>query len=450
MSSSSFRLRPYVEQTSAFRSGESSPRDFLERCIAAIETWEPKVAAFAALDLSAARDQADAATVRWTEGRPLSAIDGMPVGVKDVIETIDLPTGMGSPLFEGWRSGRDSASVFALREAGCVIVGKTVTTEFAATEPGPTRNPHDLSRTPGGSSSGSAAATALGMISAGLGTQVIGSIIRPASYCGCYGYKPTAGAINRGGSHDFNSQSVQGVLAASLSDTWQVMWEIAQRAGGDPGARPLMGPDRLPSPRTPQRLALLQTAGWGAASDEAKHALMSAVDQLRSSGVEVFGREDDPLVEAVEVSIANALSQSQAINAWEGRWPLNTYGSHAWEKLSGAMQRRLRQAEAMTAAGYVELLEVREEARSLFQRLQADYDAAITLAAPDVAPAGIESTGNPIFAVPGSYLGVPALSVPLATIHGLPLNLQLLGYPQRDADAFAVAGSVETALAKPQ
>ncbi len=140
----------------------------------------------------------------------------MPVGIKDIIETIDMPTEQGSPLFVGCRTERDAASVAALREAGAVIVGKTVTTEFAATEPRGTKNPHDLRRTPGGSSSGSAAGTAAGMFSAALGTQVIGSTIRPASYCGCIGFKATVGALNRGGSYDGLSQSATGVLATTL------------------------------------------------------------------------------------------------------------------------------------------------------------------------------------------------------------------------------------------
>ena len=138
----------------------------------------------------------------------------MPIGIKDIIETIDMPTENGSPLFAGFRSERDAASVAALREAGAVIVGKTVTTEFAWMQPRATRNPWDLTRTPGGSSSGSAAAVAVGAISVGIGTQVFGSIVRPASFCGCFGFKPTVGAINRGGSHDALSQSTHGPIAA--------------------------------------------------------------------------------------------------------------------------------------------------------------------------------------------------------------------------------------------
>jgi Asp-tRNA(Asn)/Glu-tRNA(Gln) amidotransferase A subunit family amidase len=180
--------KPYLIVTARFANGADTPRDFLERCLADLTALEPKIGAFVHLNLEGARAAADQSTRRWREGRQSSPIDGMPLGIKDIIETADMPTENGSPLFAGWRSERDGASVAALREAGAVIVGKTVTTEFAATEPRGTRNPNDLRRTPGGSSSGSAAAVAAGMLSAALGTQVIGSTIRPASYCGCIGF----------------------------------------------------------------------------------------------------------------------------------------------------------------------------------------------------------------------------------------------------------------------
>src|SRR5215468_2857637 len=167
-----FTPKPYLSATTRFASGGDTPRDFLERCLADLAALEPKVQAFVHLDLDAARKSADQSTARWRAGKPLSKLDGMPVGIKDIIETIDMATQNGSPLLEGFRSERDAASVAALREAGAVIVGKTVTTEFAATEPRGTRNPWDTARTPGGSSSGSAAAVAVGAISVGLGTQV--------------------------------------------------------------------------------------------------------------------------------------------------------------------------------------------------------------------------------------------------------------------------------------
>src|SRR6516164_423959 len=214
--------RPYLAITPRFKDGSASPREFLEGCLANVKALEPKIGAFVHLNVDAARDAADASGARWRSGCPLSPIDGMPIGIKDIIETADFPTENGSPLYLGWRSERDAASVAALREAGAVILGKTVTTEFAATEPRGTRNPHDLRRTPGGSSSGSAAGVACGIVPAALGTQVVGSILRPASFCGCVGFKPTVGAINRGGSYDGLSQSVHGTIAASLGDAWQV------------------------------------------------------------------------------------------------------------------------------------------------------------------------------------------------------------------------------------
>src|SRR6266852_8332832 len=168
-----FSVKPYLAAKPRFASGADTPRDFLERCLADLAALEPRIGAFVALNLERARATADESTARWRAGRPLSKIDGMPLGIKDIIETADMPTEQGSPLFVGCRTGRDAASVAALREAGAVILGKVVTTEFASTEPRGTRNPWDRERTPGGSSSGSAAAVASGMLPAALGTQVI-------------------------------------------------------------------------------------------------------------------------------------------------------------------------------------------------------------------------------------------------------------------------------------
>ena len=242
----------YFAATSAFRNGTDSPRAFLERCLDSISTQDSEIGAFVATNVEVARVTSDAATERWKSDSMLSLIDGMPIGIKDIMETHDMVTEQGSGLFEGWRRGRDSAAVAALREAGAVIVGKTVTTEFAATQPRGTRNPWDLERTPGGSSSGAAAAVAAGMLPAALGTQVIGSTLRPASFCGCYGFKPSVGGINRGGSFDGFSQSCTGTLAASLAEAWTVAREISARAGGDPGYPGLTGPQALPRAKMPK------------------------------------------------------------------------------------------------------------------------------------------------------------------------------------------------------
>jgi len=381
--------------------------------------------------------------MRWRDNKPVSAIDGMPIGIKDIIETADMPTGMGSPLFDGWSSGRDAAAVVALREAGAVILGKTVTTEFAATEPRGTRNPWDPGRTPGGSSSGSAAAVAAGLVSAALGTQVMGSIVRPASYCGCVGFKPSVGGINRGGSHDELSQSCMGVLAATLEDAWQVASEIAARAGGDPGYQGLVGPLRMPPPARPQRLVFLETAGWQVASAEAKKTIQESLALLSRNGIDILTRQSDQLVGAVEEAIADARALSIRINTWESRWPLNTYRNRDAGKLSRAMLARLAQAEAMSLDDYRADLDERIRVRALYESLAAQCDACVTLAAPAAAPVGLSSTGDPVFAVPFSLLGVPAISLPLLREQGLPLGLQVTGFQGKDATTSAIAGWVE-------
>jgi len=441
-------MRPYLPATADFASGKDSPRAFLERSLTALEAWEPKIGAFVTLGLVAARAAADESTARWRAGKPHSPIDGMPVGIKDIIETIDMPTQNGSPLFAGFRSERDGASVAALREAGAVIVGKTVTTEFAATEPRETRNPWDTTRTPGGSSSGSAAAVAVGAITVGLGTQVIGSILRPAGFCGCFGFKPTVGAINRGGSYDGLSQSAHGTIAASLPEAWQVAYEIAQRAGGDPGFPGLYGPATPPAPATPRRLAMLETDGWSVATPAARQALEAAVAKLKAAGIAIATRRDNDKVAATETAIHGARALSMAINAWESRWPINTYRARDASKLSKSMLDRGVAAEAMTLDDYRRDLADRDKRRAVYHALASEFDACITLTAPGAAPVGLGWTGDPVFVVPGSMLGVPALTLPVLNDGGLPLGLQFLGFADRDAALFATAAGVLAAVVR--
>jgi Asp-tRNA(Asn)/Glu-tRNA(Gln) amidotransferase A subunit family amidase len=441
------QAKPFLAAAAQFAGGRDTPRAYLERCLDALVVWEPKIGAFVHTNIDGARAAADASSRRWRDHKPLSAIDGMPIGIKDIIETADMPTEMGSPLFDGWCSGRDAAAVSALREAGAVILGKTVTTEFAATEPRGTRNPWDLARTPGGSSSGSAAAVAAGLVSAALGSQVMGSIVRPASYCGCVGFKPSVGAINRGGSHDELSQSCMGVLAATVEDAWQVTSEIAVRAGGDPGYPGLIGPLWAPPAAKPQRLVFLETAGWQVASTEAKQAVQETMAHFSRAGIDIITRRSDRLVDTVEEAIANARALSIRINAWESRWPLNTYRSRDAGKLSHAMLARLAQAEAMSLDDYRADLDERNRVRALYRELAAQCDACVTLAAPSAAPVGLGSTGDPVFAVPFSLLGVPAISLPFLHEQGLPLGLQLTGFQGSDVAASAIANWMEKTLA---
>ncbi len=437
----------YADAVASFADGKDSPRDFLERRLAAISAREPEILAFTAQsDIADVRKLADEATRRWRAGAPLSPVDGMPFGVKDVIETINLPTQMGSPLYADWRGDKDSASVKALREAGAIVLGKTVTTEFAASHPGPTRNPHDLARTPGGSSSGSAAGVAAGFFPMGLGTQVVGSIVRPASFCGVVGFKPTFGGLNRGGSHDYMSQSAQGVLAASLRDAWASAYAIVSRVGGDPGFQGLSGPAQPPEASAPASLVTLETPGWEKANAGAKEAFLSAIEALKAAGVKILTRRDDALIEDVERLLHRALPLTRDINAWESRWPLNTYMERDANKLSASMRERYHETERMTVDDYRNMLAERAAIRMAYEKLATLAPACITLSATGAAPVGLASTGDPAFVVPGSSLGVPALNLPVLEEQGLPLGLQMIGYLNGDADLFARAAWVASRL----
>ncbi len=437
------KSKSYFAAIEAFSNGADTPRDFLERCLETVDALEGEIGAFVATDLDAARAAADAASERWKTATTLSLIDGMPVGIKDIMETHDMATEQGSPLFEGWRMGRDSAVVAALREAGAVVVGKTVTTEFAATHPRGTRNPWDRERTPGGSSSGSAASVAAGMLPAALGTQVIGSILRPASFCGCFGFKPSVGGINRGGSFDGFSQSCTGTLAATLAEAWTVAREMSARAGGDAGYVGLTGPRELPTARKPERVVMLETAGWADADDAAIAALADARERITSAGIEVSDRTTNPAVEAAEAAIAESRPLSMNINAWEGRWPLNTYARDMdADALSQSARDRLSTAESLSQEAYQVFLADRERIRGVYAALADHGEVCITLAASGAAPVGLGFTGDPTFLVPSSLLGAPAVSMPVMEADGMPLGVQLIGHTHRDTDLFAAAGGL--------
>jgi Asp-tRNA(Asn)/Glu-tRNA(Gln) amidotransferase A subunit family amidase len=433
-------LRTYVSLARDLRSGKVTPRAYLEECLDRIAKLDPRIGAFVSLNADGARKAADASTARWRDGKPLSAIDGMPIAVKDVIETADMPTGQGSPMWEGTVTRRDSAAVRALREAGGAIVGKTTTTEFAATHPWhKTQNPHDGSRTPGGSSSGTAAAVGSGMVPVGLGTQVVGSILRPASFCGCIGYKPSVGGVNRSGSYDHFSQSCQGAIGATVADVWATITTITQRTGGDPGHVGVSGSVQLVQPSKPKRFAILETGGWSATTAGARQAFANAREKLAAAGVELKSRADDPDLEAAEQHLTEALPLTQSINAFEGRWPLNTYAALDQSKLSAPALDRLKTANAMTQRDYAGLLDRRTASRAAYAKAASRYDAFVTLGACGAAPKGLGSTGNTIMNVASSLLGCPAITLPLLSDEGLPLGLQLMGGVNRDTELFNAA-----------
>ena len=434
------RSLAYLDLADRFRKGETSPSRELAARLKRLDEVEPTLKAFVHVARDAALAAAKASDERWQRGAPLSAIDGMPIGIKDIIETADMPTGQGSPSWEGTRTHRDAASVFALRQAGAIILGKTTTTEFAAAATfAPTTNPHDPERTPGGSSSGSAAAVGAGVLPAGLGTQVIGSILRPASFCGAVGYKPSFGAINRGGSYDGLSQSAQGVLAATPSDAWTVLSAIANRVGGDAGFPGLEGPLLPPAAKAPKRLGLIQTAGWDKTTPGARQAMEGARKRLSDLGIAIADRTSDPQIEALEQALAPVQALSLKINAWECIWSLGGVDQSHARTMSPNARDRLAQGLAMTIEDYRGLLRERQQIRERFAATISGFDALITLAASGAAPKGLTFTGETGMIVPGSLLGGPAIALPLLADEGLPLGLQLLGKTNRDADLMAVA-----------
>ncbi|MEX6509025.1 amidase [Jiella sp. M17.18] len=435
------KISSYTSHAKAFASGEDSPVTFLEASLEAIGKREPVVKAFKAMAIERARKEAAESKARWKRGEPLSPIDGMPVGIKDILETQDMPTGQGSPIWEGFATRRDSASVQALREAGALILGKTATTEFASrAQFAETTNPFDPTRTPGGSSSGSCAAVGAGFVPVALGTQVVGSTLRPASYCGVVGYKPSIGGINRGGSYDYLSHSCTGVVATTLDDVWLTTKALVTRTGGDPGFQGVTGPDTPPPSRRPKTVVVLKTDGWSRATKGARDALASACGKLEAAGVNIVTSDGNTDLEAMDAAIREISALSDVILGWEGRWPLGSYARTDAEKLHPLTRDRVEKNRSLTQDDYIAALNFRAALRRRYASLLESADAVITLAATGAAPAGLESTGDPGFNIPASVLGVPALSLPVLSDGHMPLGLQLMGRVDDDADLFAIAG----------
>ena len=433
------KLLTFHDHVPRFMDGSDTPRAYLERCLETIDEREPAVRAFVRLNVEGARTAADESTKRYHDGRPRSRVDGMPFGVKDLYETADMPTQMGSPLFEDWHTNRDCATVYGLRGAGAVVLGKTVTTEFGFRNPGPTQNPFDLTRTPGGSSSGSAAAVGARMVPVAIGSQVVGSLIRPASYCANFCFKPTLGALNRSGGHSNLSQSVMGMLAGCLTDAWIAAFEAANFAGGDPGHPGLFGDAELAPATKPTVLARLDTAGWSQCDSQVREKFERAMDLLTEKGATIVSKSNDRQVAEFEETLQSATAVTADICGYELRWPIKAYRDRGPNAISESISRLLAGWETLTAEDYHLALTRRESMRQQHAALKGSISAFITLAAPGAAPIGLESTGDPVFAVPSSLLGAPSLSVPVLEVEGMPLGIQIIGYTHDDAAAFGAA-----------
>ncbi len=435
----SWRLKTFFDVVPCFLDGSDTPRAYLERCLDDIAAREDEVMAFAFLNADGARAQADAATTRYRAGHPLSPVDGLAIGIKDLIETNDMPTEFGSELFAGHRPIRDAAVVAGLRAGGAVLVGKTVTITFGGGDPAKTRNPHDAARTPGGSSSGTAATVGGAMLPAGLGTHARGSTIRPASFCGAFALKPTFGAINRQGTFSAaDSMDHLGTFAGSLSDMWIIARHMARTAGGDPGHPGLYGGSHPPAPRKPARLIRLETAGWARTDEASKQAFESFVAALADDGVEIFGRDDDPAISAYEDELAAMPELWMHLYRFEMRWPMLQYRDHDRSKIPPRLLRGLDEGEGLTQEQYRAALVKRAYVRGLHDELAARADGFVTLSSPGPAPVGMDQ-GSAIFNESSSVVGMPAISLPLLAVEGMPMGVQLQGARHGDERLTACA-----------
>lgn len=445
---SEYKPLTFHDAARRFTDGNDSPRAYLERCLEIIAAREPVVKALTAINESGARAAADASATRWKAGKPLSSIDGMPVAIKDLLETRDMPTEMGCEAMKGNFPKRDNAGVWALRQAGAVILAKTVTAELGGSHPGPTTNPFDPARTPGGSSSGSAAAVGANMVPMAIGTQVGGSIIRPAAYCGNFALKPTQGGINRG-ERLATSQSTHGPHANSLEDMWHSAIEMAKRCGGDRGALGLMGPDALPAAQKPDRLIVLETEGWHDLDAATKTGFAQLLRALEAAGVSLIRRADHPFVEALERGIASGRAVCNGITSWENRWYQRGMLDAAPDGLSARAKATVLRAEAMTPDDYRANLLARQQAQLAHAAVASLADAAITLACPGPAPLwsgdvpgqplAPRPTGDFVFNAPSSMLFAPVVTVPLMSVGGLPVGVQIMGQQHEDARVTGLA-----------
>jgi len=418
-----------TEAARLIREGTISSEQYVGACLARVRETDARIEAWAFLDPDHALAQARAADQYRLSGQPIGPLHGIPVGIKDIIDTADMPTENGSPLHAGRTPSRDAAVVTLLRCAGAVIMGKTVTTEFACGAAGKTRNPHDAAYSPGGSSSGSAAAVAAGMVPLALGSQTGGSTVRPASYCGVYGLKPTRGLIPRHGmSRVAQTLDTVGLFARTLDDVALLLESCVAYDEGEfessPRAQTAYGAIAADDPPIPPMLGFVKTPHWNRLTDDAKDAFAELVERLGDR------------VEEVELS--SAIEQAWEWHAiiMESEVAVNL--SREWDKgrarLSERLRGRIERGRTHPAARYLEALAQIPRLNDGFTELfEQKYDALLTPAATGVAPSGLESTGDPVFCSLWTLCGVPALSVPLMSgANGLPLGAQLVASRHND------------------
>ncbi|MBM3503567.1 MAG: amidase [Alphaproteobacteria bacterium] len=434
-------LTDFSSARPAFLQGKSTPRAYLDRCIEAIDRREKDVRAFVTLDLPAARKAADEATARYRAGKPRSMLDGCPVGIKDMINTKDLPTQMNSPLYKGWQAPVDAACVQALRSAGAIILGKTVTTEFACGHTNAARNPHDPARTPGGSSSGSGASVGGGMIPVALGTQTRGSLLRPAAYCGAYALKPTLHVIHTGGVHPLSPTFDHvGIIAASLADAWHTTQVCSSVPGGYSGHRPL--PLEVPAARKPKAVGWLAFKEFDKAGRGTQAGANAILEGLARAGVTIVRRENSPAFAELEDDIAAMIDgESLELLGYEMAWPFLSYPR---AQLDARIHDLIDTGAKVDEARYHLLLANRNALRARVAGWADTIDVFLSLGSTGPAPVGHATTGSRHYQVPWTFLGLPSMSLPLLAEGSLPAGFQVMGFANRDPEMVAAAAWVET------
>ena len=418
------------EAARLIRDGVISSEQFVEACLARIREVDGQVQAWTFLDPDHALAQARAADEWRLQGRPTGPLHGVPVGIKDIFDTADMPTENGSVLYAGRTPSRDATAVAMLRAAGAVIMGKTVTTEFAYFSPGKTRNPHNPEHTPGGSSSGSAAAVATGMVPIALGSQTNGSTIRPAAYCGVIGFKPTHGLIPRQGVLALSrTLDHVGHFRAQIDDIALLAAQLVGYDERDPDTRPRA---LIPfvevaaeEPPLPPMFAFVKTPYWERADEDTKEGFAELVEQLGEQVEEI-----EFLPSAVDAwELHRTIMEAEMAANLEREWDKGR------DRLSEQLRAQLERGRNVRAIDYQRALSrIAPIHESFVELFEQRYDAILTPAATGVAPKGLSSTGDPVFCTLWTLCGMPAISLPLLqSANGLPLGVQLVGPRNGDA-----------------
>ena len=366
----------------------------------------------------------DAQIHAWVQVAPQPALDrgplsGIPFGVKDIYETRELATEYGSPVYAGRKGSKDAALVTQLRQQGAVLIGKTHTTAFAYFDAAPTRNPHNLEHTPGGSSSGSSAAVAAGMAAFALGTQTLGSVLRPASFCGVVGFKPTAGLLSLDGVLPFAPSLDTAGLFTQTADDMQLLWTLTGHAKGA-APRNLSIPSLMPCVEPAMEAAFRRT--------------VERLAQNFGIGIVEMPERFAELAPAV-----HAIFAYEGARTHEARW--REHGERIGLKLASLVEEGLRISADEYHAALITVVEIKRLMSSVFRH----YPVLITPAAPGTAPEGLQSTGDPAMNSPWTALGVPAISIPMPVL-GLPLGLQFVSESGTDGPLLALAAEVESLL----